>query len=56
MWHFFKTNGCAYKMEPSEISYKSDCLLIIDAAAGIGVDARDGESQSECCLFAWYDH
>lgn len=37
---------------PSEISYKSDCLLIIDVAAGIGVHVGDGENHSERCLFA----
>lgn len=43
-------NGCACKMEPSEISYKSDCLLIMDVAAGIGVHTRDGQSHSETYL------
>ena len=40
---------------PSEISYKSDCFLIMDVAAGIGMHVRDGENHSERCLFALYD-
>lgn len=46
-------NGCAFKMEPSEIPYKSDCLLIMDVAAGIRVRTRNGMSQSERRLFAY---
>lgn len=41
-------------MEPSEISYKSDCLLIMDVADGIGVYAGDMKSQGKRAGAAYF--